>query len=195
MHHEAIHNIEIYAQSFQRGDEKALSFFYHEFHAALALYANKWIEDRFVAEEIASNAFVKTWKFHWKINSYAAIRAYLYRTVRNECYDILRIKREKVEVYTDALPILITNENAFDQLVRSEVAHTIYCALKEIAPASSKVLTMQFIEGKSTSEIATELNLSPHTVRTQKVRGLKSLRKILLRPLLVVAIFLMNLPG
>jgi RNA polymerase sigma-70 factor, ECF subfamily len=66
-----------YASSFQRGEEKALAFFYHEFHPVLSLYANRWVEDRSIAEEIASGALVKTWQMHWKLDSYGAIQAYL----------------------------------------------------------------------------------------------------------------------
>lgn len=185
-------SIEEQALAFKVGDEKALSFFYHEVHPALAFFAYKFVEDRMLAEEIASNAFIKIWKFHWKFDSYPDIRAYLYTIVRNECSDILRLKHRKMVVPRETLPLVISNETAFDNLVRSELSRLISSALQKISPTSRKILTLQYIEGMSTSEIATELNVSPITVRTLKARGLKKLRTILLHPLLLATIIFLK---
>lgn len=174
--------IEEYSSAFAQGDEKALSFFYHEFHPALSLFAYKFIKDRLLAEEIASNAFVKIWKFHYKLNSYSVIRSYLYSTVRNECHDVLRLKNRKLVVLKETLPLVIESNTPFDNLVRSEVARLIRSALEELSPGNRTVLTMHYLEGKSTREIAAELNISHHTIKSQKSRGLEKLRKILLRP-------------
>src|SRR5258708_840146 len=70
-----------YAQLFQEGEEIALNFFFRELHPALALFANRWVNNRSLAEEIAADAFIKTWKMHRKLDSYPSIRAYLYKVV------------------------------------------------------------------------------------------------------------------
>ena len=66
---------EEHSLDFNRGDEKALSFFYHEFYPALAHYSFQLTQSRPIAEEIASEAFVKTWRMHYKLNSYAGIKS------------------------------------------------------------------------------------------------------------------------
>lgn len=186
---EHTHLNENFALSFQQGDEKALSYFYSQFHPPLSLFAYKFVEDRMLAEEIASNAFVKIWKFHWKVDSCASIRAYLYQIVRNECRDILRLKNRKMVMPKETLPEVVSNEAIFDNLVRSEVSRMIQSALKELSPETRQVLTLHYLEGKSMKEIAGKLNIPQNTIRTQKARGLKNLRKILSRsqPLLFMA--------
>lgn len=166
-----------YAIMFQNGDERGLSFFYHEFYPALAFYANRWIDNRSVAEEIASEAIVKTWRMHHKLDSYGAIRAYLYKVVYRDSMDIIQ-KEKKRRTGVKGLQLSdINNETPFDNLVRTETYRLLYKSLKDLPPGQRKVMMMHYLDGKSTGEIARELNLHPSTIKTQKKNGLETLRK------------------
>lgn len=172
---------EEYAQAFQQGDEKALDFFYQDFHPVLSLYANRFLDNRSIAEEIASNALAKTWQMHWKLDSYGSIRAYLYKVVQRDSLAFLRKEKKRTNMHKAAQLPDITTETPFEQLVRTELYHLLHNALKELSPGNQRVISMYFLEGKNTNEIAQELNLHPSTVKTQKTRGLEALRKLLLR--------------
>lgn len=181
-----------YASLFQQGDELALSYFYNEFLPALFLYANKWIEDFSIAEEIASGAFLKAWKMHKKLDSYNAIRAYLYKIVYNDSMDYLRKKKNFSRV-EDAATIPDVSFNSPDEnLIRAETYRLVHAALKELSPGSQQIISMYYIDGKTTGEIARELNLHPSTVKTQKQRGLDFLRKKILRPIIFTGYFTAN---
>ena len=177
---------EEYAAAFQQGDEQALAFIYREFHPALALYANRWVENRSIAEEIASDALVKTWKMHWKLDSYGAIRAYLYKIVQRDSLDYIRKEKKRTAMHQQSQPPQTVSDTPFDHLVRSEVYRIIHIALKDLSPANRKVLIMHYLEGKTTGQIARELKLHPSTIKTQKTKGLETLRKKLLRPILIL---------
>lgn len=177
---------EEYAAAFQQGDEQALAFFYREFYPALALYANRWVENRSIAEEIASDALVKIWKMHWKLDSYLAIRAYLYKTVRRDSQLALKREQRRTEIHRQSQPQVVTNDTPFHHLVRCEVYRLIHTALKDLSPANRKVITMHFLEGKTSAEIAKELHLSSSTIRNQKMGALDALRKKLLRPMFIL---------
>lgn len=186
---------EEYSNAFQQGDEKALAFFFTQFHPALALYASRWVQNRSIAEEIASDAFVKTWKMHWKLNSYPAIRAYLYKTVRRDSQLALKRDKRRTEIHLQSQPPVVTNDTPFDQVVRHEVYRLVHDAIKDLSPANRKVITMHYIDGKTTGEIAKELQLSSSTIRNQKMGALIALRKKMARPMfilfyLIVKIFL-----
>ncbi|HUC82350.1 MAG TPA: sigma-70 family RNA polymerase sigma factor [Flavisolibacter sp.] len=180
------------ALAFQRGDEKALAFFYSKFHPALSLYANRWVQNRSIAEEIASTAFIKVWKMHHKLDSYGAIQAYLYKIVLRDCQRTLKQERKRTKVYNEAQLPDTTNDTPFDNLVRTEVYRIVHAALKSLAPGSQKVLTMHYLDGKTTGEIARELHLSPSTIKTQKSKGLEVLRKTLLRPISILLFILLK---
>lgn len=166
-----------YAHAFQQGSEHALSFFYREFLPALSLYANKWVQDRSIAEEIASGAFIKIWKMHYKLGSYGAIRAYLYKIVYRDAMHYLRKEKKRNSVEESATEPDINYDTPYNHLIRTETYRLIRSALKELTPGSQRVLTMYYLEGKSSVEIAAELNVTPGTVRNQKKQGLTVLRK------------------
>lgn len=171
-----------YALLFQDGNEKALSFFYHEFYPALTHFSFQLTQSRPIAEEIASEAFVKTWRMHYKLNSYAGIKAYLYKIVHRDSIEAISNEQKRDKSYRQ-LPREIETETPFDNIVRSEVYRLIHAALKDLSPASRKVMIMHYLDGKSTGEISRELNLHPSTVKTQKKQGLSALKKVFLRPM------------
>jgi RNA polymerase sigma-70 factor (ECF subfamily) len=166
--------------AFCRGEEQALAVLYEDFHPTLSYYAYSFLKNRSMAEEIASNALVKTWKMHWKLDSYGAIRAYLYKVVQRDSLAYLRAEKRRSILHEKAQLPDITTETPFEKLVRSELYHLLRTALKALSPGNQKVIAMYFLEDKNTNEIARELNLHPSTVKTQKTRGLEALRKALL---------------
>jgi RNA polymerase sigma-70 factor (ECF subfamily) len=180
---ESNHTAKEYSYLFQEGNEKALSFFYHEFYPALAHYSFQLTQSRPVAEEIASEAFVKIWRMHYKLNSYAGIKAYLYKIVHRDSIEAISNEQRRTKSYRQ-LPPEIDTETPFDNLVRSEVCRLIHAALKDLPPASRKVMIMHYLEGKTTGQISRELNLHPSTIKTQKVQGLTALRKVFIKPML-----------
>lgn len=177
--------------AFQRGEEKGLSFFYHEFYPALAYYSFQIVLDRPIAEEIASEAFVKIWKMHYKLNSYGGIRAYLYKIVYRDSIDAIlkeRTRTKRAKIYKDLQPQIEIN-SPFDYMVRAEMHRIIYAALKDLSPATRRVVVMHYFEGKTTGQISKELNLHPSTIKTQKMQGLKALKKVFLKPMLWLLYF------
>jgi len=172
-----------YALLFQEGNEKALSFFYHELYPALAHYSYQLTLSRPEAEEIASGAFVKAWRMHYKLNSYSGIKAYLYKIVHRDSIEAILGEQRRAKSYRQLTPEIDT-ETPFDNLVRSEVYRLIHAALKDLPPASRKVMIMHYLDGKTTGEISRELNLHPSTVKTQKKQGLNALKKVFIKPML-----------
>lgn len=164
-----------YALAFSKGNEQALAWFFETLHPALTLYANQWVKDFPLAQELASEAFVKTWQKHHQFDNYNGIKAYLYTIVRRDSYKALR--KLKPGTYPD--PPLEDHDTPFSYLVRAETYRLLYMALQKLSPGNKRVITMYYLEGKTTGEIARELNLHPHTVQTQKLRGIRALQKIL----------------
>lgn len=186
MHQYNGHSVHEYANAFQQGDEKALAFFYHEFQPVLSFYSHRWVQDRSIAEEIASEALVKTWKMHWKLDSYGAIRAYLYKIVQRDSLAHIRKEKKRAILHQQSQPLEVVSDTPFDHLVRSETYRIIHTALKGLTPANRKVIIMHYLDGKTTGEIARELKLHRSTVNTQKTKGLEALRKRLLRHLFIL---------
>lgn len=174
---EPVYTATQYASLFQQGNEVALSYFYREFLPALSLYANKWVADFSAAEEVASGAFLKAWKMHEKLDSYNAIRAYLYKIVYRDAMHYLRQQKSRSRLEEAAAVPDVTFNSPYDHVIRTETYRLIHSALQELSPGSQRVIKMYYLEGKSSVEIAEELNVTPGTVRNQKKQGLAALRE------------------
>lgn len=181
-----------YALLFQNGNEKALSFFYHEFYPALVHYSIQLTQSRPMAEEIASEAFVKVWNMHFKLDTYAGIKAYLYKIVHRDSIHA-NTREQKRSKSLKQRPLQNDTETPFDCMVRSEVYRLIHAALKDLSPANRKVMIMHYLHGKTTGQISKELDLHPSTIKTQKARALQALKKIISRPMLWIGYFFVKI--
>lgn len=165
--------------AFQSGEEKGFDFFYRQLFPSLCFFANRKLNDKDEAEDIASNAFIKIWKKHAQFNNAHGICAYLYRIVRNDCIRSHAQKRRLTTVQKEVgyLAVVDVNDNIEHDIIRAEFMGELYITLNKLPPQCRKVFKMLYIEGKTVSEIADELNLAVTTIKTQKARGLAVLRK------------------
>lgn len=164
--------------SFQQGEEEGFNFFFKRLYPALCFFANKIIHNRPAAEEIASEAFIKIWQRHDQFADAGDIKAYLYQIVKNDSLKWLQ-KDARISIAETAMAVNSEYSQAshFENIVWSEVTSELHQAISSLPKACRQVFEMLYIEGKSITETAAALHLSPSTVRTQKARGLVFLRR------------------
>ena len=177
------------ATAFQQGEEKALEYFFTRLYPTLTLYAFQWVKDRPSVEEIVSEAFVKTWQKHRRLNSFAGIRAYLYTVVRRDSSRAAARLHKERKLFTNTTPELLSTNTPFEYLLRAETYRLVHAALGKLSPGNRQVIAMHYLEGKTTAQIARQLNLHPQTVQTHKTRGIKALLKILQPTWIAIAYF------
>ena len=111
--------------------------------------------------------------------------SYLHRTIENLCIDFFRAegRRPNLVVLDDATAEVEAQwQDSGDHsaaMSAAEDAAIIRQALALLSPAERAALVMWEIEGRSTSEIATELGIKESAVRHTVSRARASLRKVL----------------
>ncbi|MGN6194711.1 MAG: RNA polymerase sigma factor [Ginsengibacter sp.] len=168
-----------YTLSFQRGEEEGFDFFFRILFQQLCFFANRKLNNMEEAEDIVSAAFIKIWNKHSQFNDAGGIRSYLYQIVQNDCIKFYE-KTSKVISMQKEINYLITtngNNNIEEDIIRAEFYGELYTAIKTLPPECRKIFTMLYIEGKTVRETADELGLALSTIKTQKARGLVTLRK------------------
>jgi RNA polymerase sigma factor (sigma-70 family) len=169
---------QLMAEAFHRGDETGLNYIHDQFFPALSLFAFKIVENDHVAQDIASEALVKTWKMHYKLDSFGAIRAYLYKIVHRDSIAAIKKKRRRAEVEeSGGLLTSIISIAPSDRIIQSEVYRIVHNAIKELPPGSRRVLEKYYFEDMTAVEIANDLGVHVSTIKTQKQRGLKALKE------------------
>lgn len=164
-------------EAFQRGEEKGFNFYYNTYYPALLYYAYRMLNDKDEAKDQVDIAYIKIWERRESFNYHKVIKSWLYTTVRNQCLNLLQNDLRKKDFLKN---IEIDNEqDHVHNMILAERANEVATYLDCLPKACREIITMYYYEGKNTSEIASELDLSPSTVKNQKVRGLELIRKLL----------------
>jgi RNA polymerase sigma-70 factor (family 1) len=163
---------------FQESPKKGCELLFRRYHQALCSHAVRFVYSKETAEDIVSDVFCKFWKTKAYENITSSYRYYLFRSVRNEAYNYLRLEFQKLENIETAM----VHEEAFcqrpDQIMQfEEVLHKVEHLVEALPPQCRKVFLLSRFEGKKYQDIATELGLSIKTVEVHIVKALALVRK------------------
>jgi RNA polymerase sigma factor (sigma-70 family) len=162
-----------------------LGAFYTEHRSELLAHANRVLKDSAKAEEITQDALIKFMLAAPELESTDHALSYLHRTIENLCIDFFRLegRRPNLVVLDDATAEVeaawqVDGDHS-SVISAAEDAAIIRQALAMLSPAERAALVMWEMEGRSTSEIASELGIKESAVRHTVSRARASLRRVL----------------
>jgi RNA polymerase sigma-70 factor (family 1) len=144
----------------------------------LTYFTYQIVADTAIAEEIASETFVKLWTNQEKLLKVSAVKAFLYSTAKNAAIDyIRRAKVARQRSHDLQIQLEITDQSIEEALIKTEVISDLYKALQSLPVQYQNVVKLEYLEGKSIKEIAATMNISVNTVKTYRKRGIQKLKK------------------
>ncbi|HEX5153122.1 MAG TPA: RNA polymerase sigma-70 factor [Parafilimonas sp.] len=150
-----------------------------QYYSSLCLFASRLINDPETAADITEDVFIKLWEKEPDFSQYKNIKAVLYIAVKNACLNyIQQHKRNIAKQY--AFTYFKQHESEdfiLNEIVRAEVLREVYAALQQLPPEQRRVMHLLFAEGLDSKQVATELNISVHTVKKHKLNGIKAIKK------------------
>lgn len=176
---DAVHDSEFFTRlAFRESPQKGCELLFRRYHQALCSHAVRYVYSKETAEDLVSDVFCKFWKTKAYENITSSYRYYLFRCVRNEAYNYLRLEFQKLE----GLETALIHEEAFsqrpDQIIQfEEVLHKVEDLVGQLPPQCRKVFLLNRFEGRKYQDIATELGLSIKTVEVHMAKALSSIRK------------------
>ena len=164
-------------EALQNGDQRAFEVIFHQYYSALCYFANRMLEDSYGSEEVVCNVLLILWQKRRNFPNEAAIRAFLYISVRNACLNRLdkesrRRRQEQALSFTDD-----ADDSIIEHIFQAEALRRIHQAIDALPEKYGRVIRMAYVDGMKNEEIAETLNLPQSTVRNQKARGLVALKK------------------
>lgn len=166
-----------------QGDEKAFEVLFKLYYEKLALFANRFVNDMPIAEEITADVFTHLWEKGHEISFSTSVSSYLFKMVQNRCLNYL--KRQKIEnLYVNYLEknnlldeVCNTVEAGYEQ---KELAGQINDAINSLPGKCREIFVMSRFSDMKYREIADKLNISPKTVERQMSIALEKLRQLLI---------------
>lgn len=127
------------------------------------------------AEDLTAQVFLKAWEaignYRWEGYPFST---WLYRIAHNMMIDYYRTHRE-----TFPLDTARTKESTIDPFHAAEQAFSsekIREALRRLTNDQQRVITLRFLEGYSTAEVAAILDKDPDAIRALQHRALRALQ-------------------
>lgn len=124
-----------------------------------------------VADDVAQIVMTRLWDDHSKLPVPQNVGAFLYKVTRNKCYDVLR-KRPVGQFVALSEAMAVEDEDGEQESDRLANLYDEINSLNEPARA----IVLMSLKGKTSMEIAAELNLTPAAVRQHLSRTRKFLR-------------------
>ncbi len=159
-------------------NEVSLKSVFYQYHAALCFFAEKLVQDRTEAEDIVEEVFIKLWQKEPDFSQYKNIKAILYIAVKNACLDHIK-KRRRDNQKLNGLTYTLQQETegfVLLEMVRAEVLRSLYAALENLPVERRNVMQLIYVEGWDSNKVAEHLDISIHTVKKHRLRGIKDLK-------------------
>lgn len=171
----SIHNESDLLKEVQKGNEKAFEEIFMAYHHQLAAYVMMLTESRELSEEIIQDVFMKIWNGRENILQIDKFTSYLFILTRNYTLNALRklvAEREKVLGYTK-LVVIDEAHPVQEQESEPDFHSLIDKAVVQLPPQQKKVFVLR-MQGLKNQQIASEMRISPESVKKYQQWALKS---------------------
>lgn len=168
---------------FRKANPRAFKVVYDAYFPVLCYFARGLLYGSPESEEIAADSIIKLFKRSHDFESLQNIRAFLFITTRNACFNFLTYSvRENRKINRlDPSPVEDPEKLALSEMIRAEVMREIYKEIEELPEACREVFQLLYLEGKNANEVAKQLNISIVAVWEQRQEAIRLLRTILLK--------------
>ena len=176
-----------------QSDEKVFENLFRLYYVKLSFFANKFVNDIEVSEEIVSDTFTHLWEQRGNLKITSSSNAYLYRMVQNRCLNFLKHKKIESEYVNylakhnllSEIPALSRNP-----YLEKELEEQVLKAIEDLPEKCREVFKMSRFELLKNKEIAEQLNISTKTVERHMTIALDKMRHCLKHFFILLSVFL-----
>jgi RNA polymerase sigma-70 factor (ECF subfamily) len=161
----------------KEGDEGAFNTLFRKYYSAMCLFANQFLHDRELAEEIVQDMFVKMWEKQAVLNIETSVKQYLFRAVRNHCLNQIQHEKIKKQYANKVLETASQEINVDQYYLEVDLVRRIEKSIESLPPKRKEIFRLSREQGLRYKEIADTLGISVKTVEAQMGLALKYLRE------------------
>ncbi|PKD43495.1 hypothetical protein CWD77_07955 [Rhodohalobacter barkolensis] len=162
------------------GDEQAYEKIYSRYHKRIYCFAFSYLKSRVLSEDAVQVVFIKLWENRSSISS--NIKAFLFTTTRNHVLNMIRNQKGKVLKSIKYEQQKTSSSNQPEYIVLySQYQAILDKGLEQLSEGKREIFNMKSNLGLTNSEIANELGITIHTVKSQYYQASKFIREYLSR--------------
>ena len=158
----------------QKRNKEVFEAMFRDYFPSLIKFAEGFVFEKEVCEDIVQNIFIHIWEQADNLDITTSLKSYLYQATKNRCLNHLR--NIKVEDKHHLLYVEASLNDSNVDLDDSELLQKIDAAIKALPPKMGEIFRLKYLEEKSIRDIATQLDISENTIKTQILRAKDKLR-------------------
>ncbi len=168
------HNL---VQLLQKGNVAAFDSLFEAYSHKLYGFALKYFRNESDAEELVQEVFVKVWENRQTLKSELTFKSYLFTIALNQIRKHFNKKAtslrylESIQNESEFIDYQAVNDDNYESALQQ-----INQIIEQMPPRRREIFTKSKLEGKSSKEIAAELNISAGTVDNQVSDALRFIR-------------------
>ncbi|MCH4553453.1 sigma-70 family RNA polymerase sigma factor [Aestuariibaculum lutulentum] len=146
------------------------------YYEALVMYANRFLESKAECEDLVQDVLVTMWESNNSFSDDISIKVYLYKAVRNKCYNVIKHQKVKIKYQESTIKSLDDDNLFLNQILEEEVVRQLYIAIEKL-PVRKKEIIKLSLKGLRNIEISERLGIKLQTVKTLKSQSYNILRE------------------
>jgi len=177
---ESPHNEKELLRLVARGDEESFRVLFNDYNDRVYKTAYQYLKSYDLAKEVVQEVFIKLWQRKETLAEVEHFKTWLQTLTKNHIIDFMR----KLDAQDNARKKWADGagdtENTTDYKVRNaQYERLLEEALGKLSDQQRAVYRLSKEKGLSREQIATELSMSPNTVKTHMQRALSAIRDFL----------------
>ncbi len=169
----------------KKDDEKAFEELFRKYFPALHNYASFYVRSSTLAEDIVHDVFYKIWESRKTLNVHTSLKAYLFRSVHNNCIQYLRhlevvnehSRKQKAKLKEASMMNRLYFETGLSKLMEKELGELVEESIGKLPEKTREIFQMSRNRHHKNSEIAKKLNLTEKAIEYHISRALLFLRE------------------
>ncbi len=181
----SVHDFSI--ERFREGDLTEFQCVYDLYYETIYTFAFNLVKETEEARDITTETFIKLWRLHANFESLNNIKAFLYITSRNACFDYFRKLQRQRSGQKEILYLLRSEHDVKNEMIEAEVFGELSRQITDLPVSCRRVFELIYFNNLTTSEIAEKMGISAQNVLNQKAKAIRVLRSGLLSKALLPA--------
>lgn len=162
----------------KEGDDTAFIELYTHFEADLRRFMFRLVGQHEQSDDLIQNTFVAFYRNAKRLEP-EAVRPFLFRVLRNQCYDELRRQGRYQKISLSQAPELMNTGPSPDEVTHWRMLYAdVQTAMNQLPETQRQVLILYAEHGFSYQEIAETLTVNIGTVKSRLYHAKQNLRRL-----------------
>ncbi len=164
-------------ESLQKGDVEAFDLLYEKYSGKLYAFGLKYLKSTDEAEELVQSVFLKIWEGHKNLKEESSFKSYLFTIAYHSICNLFRKRKYRQQFVNETIA---ENPNLSFRIEENidygSLLEQVEKIIEMLPERQKSIFRKSRNEGKSSKEIAEELNISPGTIDNYISESLKFIR-------------------